>query len=85
MYYLIQNSLQEVEKEKLKATQAQYVAVLTSEEWKSQKEACDTLHLDGGSLSHALSGWRINQRGKVPVHTYHGYIWKFKKNYNGKT
>lgn len=54
-------------------------------EWKSQKEACDTLHLDGGSLSHALFGWRINQRGRVPVYTYHGYIWKFKKDYNGKT
>lgn len=48
-------------------------------EWKSQKEICDTLHLDKGSLSHALAGKRINQRGEVPVYTYHGYIWKYKQ------
>mgnify|MGYP004457544123 CR=1 FL=1 len=47
-------------------------------EWKSQKEACEILHLDKGSLSHALTGKRINQKGKVPVYTYHGYIWKYK-------
>lgn len=47
-------------------------------EWKSQKEICDTLHVDSGSLSHALAGWRINQRGRVPVYTYHGYVWKYK-------
>lgn len=47
-------------------------------EWRSQKEICDTLHVDGGSLSHALKGWRINQKGKVPVYTYHGYVWKYK-------
>ena len=47
-------------------------------EWKSQKEICDVLHVDQGSLSHALAGWRINQRGRVPVYTYHGYVWKYK-------
>lgn len=47
-------------------------------EWKSQKEICDILHLDKGSLSHALIGWRINQKGRVPVYTYKGYIWKYK-------
>jgi hypothetical protein len=47
-------------------------------EWKSQKEACGTLHIDKGSLSHALAGWRINQKGRVPVYTYHGYVWKYK-------
>lgn len=50
-------------------------------EWKSQKEICDTLCLDSGSLSHALAGWRINQKGRVPVYTYHGYIWKYKKDF----
>lgn len=47
-------------------------------EWKSQTEAAKELHLDTGSLSHALAGWRINQKGKVPVYTYHGFIWKYK-------
>ena len=47
-------------------------------EWKSQKEICDTLHVDSGSLSHALAGVRINQKGRVPVYTYHGYVWKYK-------
>ena len=47
-------------------------------EWKSQKEICETLHLDQGSLNHALAGWRINQKGRVPVYTHHGYVWKYK-------
>lgn len=47
-------------------------------EWKSQKEICEILHLDSGSLAHALAGWRINQKGRVPVYTHHGYIWKYK-------
>lgn len=39
MYYLIENSLREVCQEELKNANSQYVAVLTSEEWKLKKDS----------------------------------------------
>lgn len=41
MYYLIKDNLTIVDREKLKEKKYQYVAVLTSEEWSSQKESFD--------------------------------------------
>lgn len=41
MYYLITETLQECEKEQIKSGEAQYVAVLTPEEWEQQKDSFD--------------------------------------------
>lgn len=47
-------------------------------EWKSQKEICDELGLDKGSLAHCLHGYRIKEGIKHPVYSYAGYKWKYK-------
>ena len=39
MYYLIQESLNETEKENLKTTDSQYVAVVSAAEWKESKDS----------------------------------------------
>ncbi len=39
MYYLIEETLTEISKEKLTATDKQYVAVLSSEEWKRERDS----------------------------------------------
>jgi anaerobic ribonucleoside-triphosphate reductase activating protein len=47
-------------------------------EWESQAEVCRQLKLDSGSLSHCLHGYRIKKGKSYPVHSYHGFKWKYK-------
>lgn len=48
-------------------------------EWDSQTKAVKELHLDLGSLSHCLHGYRIKKGSKFPVYSYAGYKWKYKE------
>lgn len=41
MYYLIKDTLKEVEKEQIRGAGAQYVAVLTSSRWEAEKDSFD--------------------------------------------
>lgn len=61
MYYLIQESLNETEKENLKTTDSQYVAVVSAAEWKKSKDSFEMgIDMDPGTAEIYTTKAEVN-------------------------